>query len=55
LLSAVAAVQVRFLDKSWNETWPAANGGAALPRAVELTIKLEEGQEFKRLFTLPNA
>lgn len=55
LLRGVTAVQVRFLDKEWAETWPPPNGTRPLPRAVEIQLKLEEGQEFRRLFTLPNA
>jgi len=55
LLGGVSAVQVRFLDEDWAESWPPPNGTRPLPRAVELLLKLEDGQEFRRLFLLPNA
>jgi general secretion pathway protein J len=55
ILGGVTKLQVRFLDKEWQQTWPAPSSAAALPRAVELTLQLHDGTEFHRLFTLPNA
>ncbi len=54
LLGGVTALQVRYLASQWAETWPAPNVTTTLPRAVEITLKLEEGTEFRRLFELPN-
>lgn len=55
LLDGVTAMQLRFLAKQWQATWPAPDVTAALPRAVELTMRLREGTEIRRLFMLPNA
>jgi general secretion pathway protein J len=54
LLAGVTAVQFRYLASQWSETWPAPNVNTTLPRAVEITVKLEEGTELRRLFELPN-
>lgn len=60
LLEAVNSVDLRFLDsdKTWHEQWPpdATNIGnqnqdqSRLPRAVEITIDLEDWGEVRRVF-----
>jgi general secretion pathway protein J len=54
LLGGVTALQVRYLASQWAETWPAPNVTTTLPRAVEITLKLQDGTEYRRLFELPN-
>jgi general secretion pathway protein J len=54
LLGGVEVLQVRYLARQWSETWPAPNVNTTMPRAVEITLKLKEGAEFRRLFELPN-
>ncbi len=58
LLSGVNAVTLRFLDEAreWQSTWPPANregAEVALPRAVEVTLELEDWGRITRLFALP--
>ena len=50
VLTGVAAVNVRFYDITWRDTWPPlVSGGLILPRAVEFTLTLKDGKTFKRL------
>lgn len=59
LLTGVRGVALRFLDESreWQATWPPPNREAAevtrSPRAVEVTLELEDWGRITRLFALP--
>ena len=60
MLEDVDDVQLRFLDKDghWNQRWPPLNASPGtsatrLPRAVEVTLKLSDWGEIRRLFALP--
>lgn len=58
VLTGINRVALRFLDASreWQPTWPPpdlAPGGADLPRAVEVTLELEDWGRITRLFALP--
>jgi general secretion pathway protein J len=55
LLDGVAALQMRYLDQNrqWIPAWPLAQNlqtSADLPRAVELTLQLENQSTFTRVF-----
>lgn len=54
LLEGVEDVGFRFLDQNreWLEIWPPA-GEEGLPRAVEITLELEDYGEIRRLFLVP--
>ncbi len=59
LLSKVENLQFRFLNasNSWAESWPPLTTGdkvAGLPRAVEISIDLNDWGRIKRLIVLPN-
>lgn len=56
VLEGVQAASARFLDIDgrWSDTWPPAGGAAtALPRAVELTLKLDGIGTITRLIARP--
>ncbi|KAA3629229.1 MAG: type II secretion system protein GspJ [Proteobacteria bacterium] len=58
LLAGVRNVALRFLDESreWQSTWPPPNRDSAdarLPRAIEVTLELEDWGRITRLFALP--
>jgi general secretion pathway protein J len=58
LLTGVAAVEVRFFDHAleWRPEWPPPLPGEeapALPRAVEITLELEDWGRVTRLLRLP--
>lgn len=59
VLREVQALRWRFLaeDGRWHEYWPALDAPIPepdrLPRAVELTLLLEDGNELRRVFDLP--
>lgn len=58
LLTGVRSVALRFLDESreWQATWPPPNresADAQLPRAIEMTLELEDWGRITRLFALP--
>ncbi len=67
LLEGVESMQLRYLDQSnqWQTTWPPLNNSSVqqtgviqqfeIPRALELTIKMENMDEIKRLFAAPAA
>ena len=61
LLEGVELIKLRYLDVSnqWHTTWPPLNNQnnaqAGVPRAMELTIKVEQLEEIKRLFAAPAA
>ncbi|MEM7401651.1 MAG: type II secretion system minor pseudopilin GspJ [Pseudomonadota bacterium] len=61
LLEGVESIKLRYLDTSnqWHSTWPPLNNvnnvQAGVPRAMELTIKVEQLEEIKRLFAAPAA
>ncbi len=61
LLEGVESIKLRYLDTSnqWHNTWPPLNNlnnvQAGVPRAMELTIKVEQLEEIKRLFAAPAA
>ena len=60
------SIKLRYLDQAnqWQTTWPPLNSRFApqigsiqkftIPRALELTIKVENIGEIKRLFTAPS-
>ncbi len=55
LLNDVEEIQVRYLDKEWLDSWPiqAPNSNTvtpALPRAIEITLKLKKWGNITRLF-----
>jgi general secretion pathway protein J len=54
LLEGVKTFELRYLDtaKHWQTRWP-ANDPTALPRAVQLSMQLADGQTIARLFALP--
>lgn len=57
LLTQVEALQLRFMDekREWHEAWPPVGVAAAtapLPRAVELTLELEDIGTLRRLFAI---
>lgn len=66
LLEGVESIKLRYLDQAnqWQTTWPPLNSGSAepalgavqqfdIPRALELTIKVENMDEIRRLFASP--
>lgn len=58
LLSGVRAISLRFYDSGnrWQGSWPPADQNldeAGLPRAVEITLDLEDWGRITRLFALP--
>ncbi len=65
LLEGVESIQLRYLDQAnqWQATWPPLNSSTVqqsgivqqfdIPRALELTIKMENMEEIKRLFAAP--
>ena len=54
ILTGVEAVRVRFLDVAWRDTWPPpVPGGLLLPRAVEITLTLNDGRTFRRVMLRP--
>ena len=66
LLEGVESIKLRYLDQAnqWQTTWPPLNSGSAepalgavqqfdIPRALELTIKVENIDEIRRLFASP--
>ena len=61
LLQGVESIKLRYLDVSntWHTTWPPINSSnpqqSGVPRALELTIKVEQMDEIKRLFAAPTA
>lgn len=55
LLKGVERIEIRYLDKEWTDTWPRSDVAEVadvqgLPRAVEITLELEDWGEIKRLF-----
>jgi len=60
LLDSVESIKLRYLQGSqWHTTWPPLNSASfqqvGIPNAVELTIKVENMGEIKRLFAAPKA
>ena len=58
LMKGVESFSVRYLDlaNQWHTRWPPLNINAqqiGMPRALEITIKLETMDEIKRLFASP--
>jgi len=65
LLEGVETIKLRYLDQAnqWQITWPPLNSSSVqqsgviqqyeIPRALELTIKMENMEEIKRLFAAP--
>lgn len=59
MLDGVEAFALRYLDRSgaWRREWPAPTGAdgdlVALPRAVELSLRLRDLGEITRVFELP--
>lgn len=61
LLEGVESIKFRYLDQAnqWQDSWPPLNNAAAvqqvgIPRALEVTIKVEKMEEIKRLFAAPS-
>jgi len=66
LLEGVESIKLRYLDQAnqWQTTWPPLNSSSVpqvasiqkftIPRALELTIKVENIEEIKRLFAAPS-
>lgn len=61
LLDGVAGVAIRFLDSQrWRTDWPVAarpsgagdNDDSPLPRAVEVTVTLDHGATYRRIFAV---
>ena len=57
-MKGVESFSVRYLDlaNQWHTRWPPLNINAqqiGMPRALEITIKLETMDEIKRLFASP--
>lgn len=55
LIANIASLQLRYLDNThqWNSNWPVGPVTAtqsAMPRAVELTLELDNGQIYERVF-----
>jgi general secretion pathway protein J len=55
LTESISRLQLRYLDNTqqWHSSWPTGPVGtaeSALPRAVELTLELENGQIYERVF-----
>ena len=61
LIEGVESIKLRYLDvnNQWHVTWPPLNTNTftdvGIPRAMELTIKVERMEEVKRLFPAPAA
>lgn len=58
LMEDVESFTMRYLDRSnqWHTTWPPLNIDAqqiGMPRALEVTIKIETMDEIKRIFAAP--
>jgi general secretion pathway protein J len=66
LLEGVESIKLRYLDQEdqWQTTWPPLNSDSTepalgtvqqfdIPRALELTIKVENMDEIRRLFAAP--
>jgi general secretion pathway protein J len=53
-LGHVSSFVVRYLDDQgvWQEKWPAIGQNNALPRAVEVRLGLESGEQVTRVFSL---
>ena len=59
LLEDVESIKLRYLQGSqWHLTWPPLNSNSfqqvGIPNAVELTIKVENMDEIRRLFAAPS-
>lgn len=55
LLNDVEDIQVRYLDKEWQDSWPiqaldSNTTAPGLPRAIEITLKLKKWGSITRLF-----
>ena len=59
LFGGVRGLRLRFLDGAdqWQDAWPPLGNDKAspLPRAVEVTVELEDWGEIPRLFLVPGA
>jgi general secretion pathway protein J len=50
LLSGVLSLRLRFLGKEWGSAWPPTTETiATLPRAIEVTLRLREAGDLRRL------
>jgi len=54
VLTHVGTFEIRYIDSnlSWSDTWTVPPESAALPRAVQLHIVLDTGEEIVRVFAL---
>lgn len=60
LIEGVENIKLRYLQGTqWHTTWPPLNSNSfqqiGIPQAVELTIKVENMDEIRRLFAAPKA
>ena len=60
LIEGVENIKLRYLQGTqWHTTWPPLNSNSfqdvGIPHAVELTIKVENMDEIRRLFAAPKA
>jgi type II secretory pathway component PulJ len=55
LLEKVTDMQIQLLDSrgAWHKTWPADGVSDSRPRAVSMTLTLQEGVKLQRIFALP--
>lgn len=54
VLTGVGEFELEYLnaDRVWMEVWPTSGNDLALPKAVQLRIKLVSGEEIMRVFAL---
>lgn len=54
LLEGVSGFRLRFASQGrWLDRWPEGQDLAALPRAVEITLRAEGGEDLQRIVVLP--
>lgn len=55
LLAGIASILVHYVtvDGSRHAAWPLAGEDAALPTALEMTLRLASGEQITRMFALP--
>jgi general secretion pathway protein J len=54
LLSGVRELSFSYLHEGkWHSVWPLADADAAHPAAVQITLRLSNGERYQRLFALP--
>ena len=54
LLGGVRELSFSYLHEGkWHSVWPLADTDAAHPAAVQITLRLSNGERYQRLFALP--